>query len=96
MKIASVILDIPTQALDAPYSYLVPDNAGDDGEYPIEVGCAVVVPLGPRQVVGFVVEISDCEPDEIPGGLDPKKLRPVKRAVSSPYFALTFSASGRV
>ena len=86
MKIASVILDIPTQALDAPYSYLVPDNAGDDGEYPIEVGCAVVVPLGPRQVVGFVVEISDCEPDEIPGGLDPKKLRPVKRAVSSPYF----------
>ena len=86
MRVASVILDIPTQALDAPYWYLVPENAGDDGDYPIEVGCAVVVPLGPRQVVGFVVEVCDCEPDEIPGGLDPKKLRPVKRTVSSPYF----------
>lgn len=29
MRIATVILDIPTQALDAPYSYLVPDQGGD-------------------------------------------------------------------
>ena len=27
MKLASVILDIPTQALDAPYTYVVPENA---------------------------------------------------------------------
>ena len=51
MKLASVILDIPTQALDAPYTYRVPDDV-TEGDYPIEVGCAVVVPLGPRQVVG--------------------------------------------
>ncbi|MBQ3106065.1 MAG: hypothetical protein IJC51_01105 [Eggerthellaceae bacterium] len=25
MKLASVILDIPTQALDAPYTYVVPE-----------------------------------------------------------------------
>lgn len=85
MKLASVILDIPTQALDAPYTYRVPDDAGE-GDYPIEVGCAVVVPLGPRQAVGFVVAILECEPDEIPGGLDPAKLKYVKRAVSSSYF----------
>lgn len=85
MKLASVILDIPTQALDSPYTYLVPDEAGD-GDYPIEVGCAVVVPLGPRQVVGFIIDLFECDPDCLPGGLDPKKLRPIKRAVSSAYF----------
>ena len=52
MKLASVILDIPTQALDAPYTYAVPEEAGDQ---PIEVGCAVLVPFGPRQAVGFVI-----------------------------------------
>ena len=85
MKIASVILDIPTQALDAPYTYRVPDQV-EDGDYDICVGCAVVVPLGGRQVVGFVVEMGECAPDELPGGLDPAKLKYVKRAVSPAYF----------
>ena len=84
MRIASVILDIPTQALDAPYAYRVPDQ--QEGDYPIEVGCAVVVPFGPRQVVGFVVELSECSSEDLPDGLDPKKLKYIKRAVSSPYF----------
>ena len=57
MKLASVILDIPTQALDAPYTYAVPED--DCGEMPIEVGCAVLVPFGPRRAVGFVVGIDD-------------------------------------
>ena len=56
MKLASVILDIPTQALDAPYTYAVPEEAGDQ---PIEVGCAVLVPFGPRQAVGFVIGIEE-------------------------------------
>ena len=54
MFIASVIVDIPTQALDAPYSYAVPDDmaageatAGRDG-HPAQVGCAVLVTLGGR------------------------------------------------
>ena len=85
MKLASVILDIPTQALDAPYTYRVPDDVAD-GDYPIQVGCAVVVPLGSRQVVGFVVDMMECEPDDIPGGLDSAKLKFIKRAVSSSYF----------
>ena len=85
MKLASVILDIPTQALDTPYTYCVPEQV-EDGAFPICVGCAVVVPLGGRQAVGFVVELSECEPDELPGGLDPAKLKYVKRAVSQSYF----------
>ena len=85
MKLASVILDIPTQALDVPYTYRVPDEV-DEGDYPIEVGCAVVVPFGNRQAVGFVVELLDCDGEQIPGGLDPAKLKYIKRAVSSSYF----------
>ena len=64
MIIASVILDIPTQALDAPYTYRVPEQV-EDGDFDICVGCAVVVPLGGRQAVGFVVELVDCAPDEL-------------------------------
>lgn len=85
MKLASVILDIPTQALDVPYTYRVPEQV-EDGDYDIEVGCAVVVPLGARQVVGFVIDLYECGADEIPSGLDPKKLKYVKRAVSHSYF----------
>lgn len=85
MRIASVILDIPTQAIDAPYWYLVPDGTEAD-EYDVEVGCAVVVPLGGRQAVGFVVALVECAPDEIPGDLDAAKLKPLKRAVSHSYF----------
>ena len=85
MKLASVILDIPTQAIDAPYTYLVPDQVDED-DYPICVGCAVVVPLGGRQAVGFVVELAECDIRELPNGLDPAKLKYVKRAVSPAYF----------
>ena len=85
MKLASVILDIPTQALDTPYTYRVPDQ-GDEGDYPICVGCAVVVPLGARQAVGFVIRLFDADPDALADGLVPAKLKFVKRAVSPAYF----------
>ncbi len=57
MKTASVILDIPTQALDAPYTYLVPDDLQNQtaDEYELQVGCEVLVPFGRRKAVGFVV-----------------------------------------
>ena len=85
MKLASVILDIPTQALDAPYTYLVPENPlGDD--FPIQVGCAVVVPLGNRHAVGFVVAIDEHPLSDLPEGLDVAKLRPIERAVSPAFF----------
>ena len=53
MNIASVIVDIPTQALDTPYSYAVPDEmlVGEGGR-PAAVGCAVLVTLGYREAAG--------------------------------------------
>lgn len=83
MKLASVILDIPTQALDAPYTYAVPEEAGDQ---PIEVGCAVLVPFGPRQAVGFIIGIEERAEGDWPAGLNPAKLKGIVRAVSRPYF----------
>ena len=56
MKLASVILDIPTHALDAPYTYLV--SEGGEG-LEVEVGCAVLVPFGRRRAVGFVVALRE-------------------------------------
>ena len=85
MRLASVILDIPTQALDAPYTYVVPDE--EDGvDAPIEVGCAVVVPFGGRRAVGFVVGLEERDEDRFPAGIDPSKLKRIERAASRPYF----------
>ncbi len=85
MKLASVVLDIPTQALDAPYTYRVADQASDD-EYPIVVGAAVLVPFGHRQAVGFVVSLTECDDDVLPDGMDPAKIKYVERALSPSFF----------
>lgn len=147
MKLASVILDIPTQALDAPYTYAVsaadvPDVAekkpakkdapkqasledlfaeqaesegkeaplGNEaaaveqaeslslegesvvgaaertGVINVEIGCAVLVPFGNRKVVGFVVDVFEANPQNLPGSLDPAKLKAIHSVVSHPYF----------
>ncbi len=90
MRTASVILDIPTQALDTPYTYLVPDTdedtaAHDDG-FEIAVGCAVLVPFGPsKDDVGFVVALWDGLPADFDEDLV-SKLKPIKCVLSKPYF----------
>lgn len=118
MKLASVILDIPTQALDAPYTYALPAEDGEDSVYafssasaqmeclfgddtlagsavgsgavdPVEVGCAVLVPFGRRQAVGFVIDVFEAglPGDETwPSGLDARKLKSIVRGLSKPYF----------
>ncbi|NGM17060.1 primosomal protein N' [Eggerthellaceae bacterium zg-893] len=103
MRLASVVLDIPTQALDAPYTYIVPESdaayapvtlfdevdaaPGTDGEeLAVEVGCAVVVPLGSRKVVGFVLDVRDLDESDAPDGVDPARLRPIDAVASKPYF----------
>ena len=86
MRFASVILDIPTQALDAPYTYSVPEAPAEAGGYDVEVGCAVLVPFGHRQAVGFVVGLQELPDGEAPAGIDAAKVKPVARAVSPAYF----------
>ena len=118
MKLASVILDIPTQALDAPYTYALPAADGEDSVCafsstsaqmeslfgddvltgcavgsgavdPVEVGCAVLVPFGRRQAVGFVIDVFEAglPGDETwPSGLDARNLKSIVRGLSKPYF----------
>lgn len=85
MRLASVILDIPTQALDTPYTYVVPDEERE-GDYTIAVGCAVLVPFGHRQAIGFVMGIEEYSADALPQGIDRTKLKAIVRAVSPAYF----------
>ena len=118
MKLASVILDIPTQALDAPYTYALPATDGEDSVCAfssasaqmeslfgddilagsavdagaidaVEVGCAVLVPFGRRQAVGFVIDVFEAglPGDETwPSSLDARKLKSIVRGLSKPYF----------
>lgn len=97
MKIASVILDIKTQALDSAYAYLVPEKGekltlfdeveADEDDFSIEVGAAVLVNFAGREAVGFVVALNEYGPnDALPDGITPNKLKPIIRAVSAPYF----------
>lgn len=98
MPYASVVLDIPTRALDGAFDYEIPpelagDAAGvalpatsdpdpepDPG--PVAVGATVLVPLGNRQVVGYVMATS---PDA-PAGIDPKKIKPILQVLAVPAF----------
>lgn len=61
MKLASVVLDIPSRFLDREYFYEVPDSCNE-----CQVGCAVLVSFGSRQAVGFVMELIEAQDGEQP------------------------------
>lgn len=79
MRIASVILDIDTQALDSAYTYAVPDDLNE-----IEVGCAVLVPFGRQVQIGFVTQLHEAEEIQLDFPLE--KLKPIKDVLSKSYF----------
>ena len=134
MRIANVIVDVATQALDTAYSYLVPDADGEDGpaagipslfpeesdcvigsggsaggpacaaaasspcgesitpagpegacEREVQVGCAVLVPLGGRRAVGFVVSVEDRPRASLDARML-KALKPILGVLSDPFF----------
>ena len=96
MFIASVIVDIPTQALDAPYSYAVPAEMaageGPGAAHPATVGCAVLVTLGGRKAVGYIVAMEEAaaspgEGTDLWGNpLSAAELRQIEAVLSEPYF----------
>jgi primosomal protein N' (replication factor Y) (superfamily II helicase) len=53
MKIASVVVDVPTKQTDRTFDYLIPDEWKET----IQPGMRVIVPFGPRKIQGFVTEI---------------------------------------
>ena len=82
MKLASTILDIPTQALDGLFSYVVPEGLDD-----VEVGCAVVVPFGGRLAIAYVVGIEEVDAKTLAErGLNLEKLKAIAQVASKPYF----------
>lgn len=85
MRLASVILDIPTQSLDSAYSYVVPEELIE-----LEVGCAVLVPFGPRQAIAYVISVEEIDPQDegvwASRGLEQAKLKSIQKVLSQAYF----------
>ncbi|MDH5161139.1 primosomal protein N' [Heyndrickxia oleronia] len=55
MRIASVIVDVPTMNTDKLFDYLVPEQ----WEEFIQPGMRVSVPFGPRLIQGFIIELKE-------------------------------------
>ncbi|MFC0301473.1 primosomal protein N' [Virgibacillus soli] len=51
MNIAKVIVDVPAKQVNQTYDYLIPERFSDI----LQAGMRVIVPFGPRKVMGFVV-----------------------------------------
>ncbi len=79
--LASVVLDIPTQSLDAAFTYAVPPAI----EQLDLVGRAVVVPFGPRRALGFVLDTFD-DSDERAQELERAKIKEIFEVASEPFF----------
>jgi primosomal protein N' (replication factor Y) len=74
-----VLLDIPAKALESPFTYLVPPELAAEAK----VGCTVLVNLGSRPALGYVVGLSDSPSTD----LGPEKLKPIRAVLSTPYFS---------
>ncbi|MCG5103541.1 primosomal protein N' [Oceanobacillus alkalisoli] len=55
MNVAKVIVDVPSAAIDQTFDYEIPDRYTQV----LTPGMRVIVPFGPRKIMGFVVEITD-------------------------------------
>lgn len=55
MKIAHVIVDVPTRQVNQTFDYLVPEKFRDI----LSPGMRVIVPFGPRKVMGFVMSLGE-------------------------------------
>lgn len=91
MRLASVVLDIPTQALDAPYTYAVADGMTD-----VEVGCCVLVPFGHRKAIGFVVAIEECAETDENGNYVMTGAGIASAAAAAAFSATTVSSTSRM
>lgn len=78
MTFASVILDIPTRALDTPFTYAVPPEL----EGTVCVGSTVLVTFAHRAAVGYVVALGD----ELGEGLDGRRVLCVEQVLAESAF----------
>ena len=78
MPYASVVLDIPTRALDRAYDYRVPPQLADEAV----VGATVLVTFSHRAAVGYVVGLSA----DAPAGVDTEKVKDIAQVLAPPAF----------
>lgn len=74
MKIAKVIVDVPALSINQTFDYKVPKKL----QSIIEPGMRVVVPFGPRRIIGFIIELSEeSDVDKLRSIIDLLDLTPV-------------------
>ena len=78
MPYASVVLDIPSRALDGAFDYAVPEALATEAA----VGATVLVPLGAREVVGYVMAVRD----ELSADIAAEKVKPLLQVLAPPAF----------
>lgn len=78
MPFASVVPDIPSRAVSGTFDYSVPDELVDE----VVVGATVLVSFSRREVVGYVMAVSD-EPSQ---GLAREKILPVLQVLAPSAF----------
>lgn len=76
MRIAQVMVDVPTVHIDSHFDYLIPEDLAG-----VAVGACVSVPFGSRRVVGYVAGVADST------DTDSARLKPVEAVLSEPYFS---------
>lgn len=72
--VAKVIVDVRTRSITEPFDYGIPDKLAGK----IVTGVPVLVPLGSRSVVGYVVALTDTT--------DVKRLRPIAAVLGESLF----------
>lgn len=70
--VAQVVVDVPSRQVDTPFDYAVPAGTV------VEVGSCVLVPFGPRPVVGYVVALADSSAYD--------ELKPIEAVLGGPFF----------
>ena len=78
MRYASVVVDIPTRALEGAFDYAVPEELANEAL----VGATVLVSFSHREVVGYVLAVSDEPSPET----DPAKVKPILQVLAPPAF----------
>lgn len=74
MKIARVIVDVPASVVNQTFDYYIPEKFRTI----IQPGMRVVIPFGPRKIIGFVIDlIEQSSHDELKSIIDVLDLSPV-------------------
>lgn len=76
MNYASVVLDIPTRALEGAFTYAIPEALATEAV----VGATVLVSFSHRPAIGYVVDVGEKPPAEA------MRIKPIEQVVGEPSF----------